>query len=339
MQRMFVRVPHVRYAAVVVLGVAALLALILSVALADSAKPAAEPTATTRGAHAAPSKRPAVATTGAKRDVVPAAPGAGAIFGRLLANGTPVANESVSLREYDTSSDVAVDTVTSGNDGVYTFVNPPTPPTGKTYYVRYGVNSTKPEYVNVWYGPDIVGYTAGNTVSGGDLDIANVPLVSPPSGSTVGIPATFTWQPRTAPTDWYRWALVDATTFEGWIFPTVQNGGSYTLSSTNGLTGFQFGADYLWYVEITDTTATNSYGYSFDAWDVFFTEGGTPAASETPTATATTAAATATVTPTATGTGPTATVTPTATAGTSYPVYLPHIAREVAPRVVTPAAP
>ena len=137
---------------------------------------------------------------------------------------------------------------------------------------------------------------------------------------------------------------MDATTFEDWIIPTVQNGGSYTLSSTNGLTGFQFGADYLWYVEITDTTATNSYGYSFDAWDVFFTEGGTPAASETPTATATvtptatatTAAATATVTPTATG--PTPTVTPTATAGTSYPVYLPHIAREVAPRVVTPSA-
>ncbi|MFN8497573.1 MAG: hypothetical protein U0641_06930 [Anaerolineae bacterium] len=326
MQRLFVRVPHLRYAAVVALGLAALVALVLSVALADPARPDTAPTAATRGVKDAPAKRPGAGTTSARPVAAPAVPGDGSIFGRLLANGTPVANEDVALHQYDGSSDDVVATTTTGNDGIYTFANPPTPPSGKTYYVRYGVNSTKPEYVNVWYGPDIVGYTAGNTVSGGDLDIANVPLVSPPTGSTVSIPATFTWQPRPAATDWYRWALVDATTFAGWIFPTVQNNGSYTLTSTTGLDGFQFGTDYLWYVQIEDNTANNSYGYSFDAWDVFFADVGTPAATSTPTATATSV-------------GPTVTPTATATDGTpSYPIYLPLISREVAPRVVTPSA-
>ncbi|MFN8474761.1 MAG: hypothetical protein U0822_21400 [Anaerolineae bacterium] len=344
MQFSSLRAPHARYAAAVVLGVAALLALVLSVALADPAKPGAA-SATTHVPGKVVAKRSGLAPAKARPAAVPAAPGAGAITGHLFANGTPVAGESVALHQYSGASDDEVATTTTDSQGVYTFDNPATPPSGMTYYVLYGPNTDNPSYVGIWYGPDIPNYTAGTTVSGGDIDIANVPLVSPPDGATASLPTTFTWQPRSVATDQYYMDLANPDPpYDGCRYRTSSNS-SYTLASLDPVgtcTGFQYDLGYQWFVELEDSTDNTSYGFSYETWNVTFTQTGTPQPSATPSATATVAVptATATVTPTATNGVPSVTVTPTATGGTpSYPIYLPLISRAVAPPVVTPSAP
>ncbi len=296
-----------------------LTALALPMALAHPALDGPDVGAAAPANRLAATKHPGAVDLGQMPLAAQDHPNAGAITGRLVANGTGVASASVVLRSYNSSSETTVSTTTTDGNGNYSFANPPTPASGSTYYVRYGPNQDTPAYVFIWFGPDIPSYTAGQVLDAGTINIATVPLVSPSPGATVSIPATFTWTKRTT-TDWYRLGLFAADTGSGWLMPTVQYNDSYTLQSVAPLTGFQFNKDYIWTVRVYDSTDTSSYGEAFEDRHVTFTQAAQSTATATQTsvpATATPTRTTAPSTATATQTtvaAQTATLTPTANA-------------------------
>ena len=218
-------------------------------------------------------KRPAMGSPGVSQAPPAVAPAqerqapeqtGGVISERVLANGTPVAGAQLVLRSYvrgQTESSVLTTTTTI--TGYYAFANPPSTPTGFTYYVRYGPQYDNLDYVSVWYGPDLPPYVAGTRASGGDLNIASVPAISPADNTTVTLPVTFRWTRRATTTDSYSFFL------GGWsetnYTDTVESGplgyvGEYTVTSFPRL---QFGEPYGWVLEIRDTGANNSYGYTW----------------------------------------------------------------------------
>ncbi|MFN8475247.1 MAG: carboxypeptidase-like regulatory domain-containing protein [Anaerolineae bacterium] len=233
-------------------------------------------------------------------------PAAGAITGRLVANGVPVPNASVVLRLWNGSSESTVSNATTDGSGTYTFTNPGALASGSTYYVKYGPNQDNPAYVFIWFGPDITSYSSGQTLNGGDLNIAAVPLLLPPDYATETVPTKFTWTMRSTATDWYRLGLFAADTGSGWLVPTVYHNDSYTLQSVAPLTGFQFGKLYIWTLRIYDGTDTSSFGETFDEHHITFTQA--------PVSTSTLTAIPATTTRTPTAIPATATLTPTPSA-------------------------
>ena len=245
----------------------------LSLAPAPTAEADGPPHGPARAPYQALNKRPAPASPGVAQPSVAAAPAperqapdqaGGLISGRVLANGTPVAGAQVVLRSYvHAQTESSVMTTTTTITGYYAFANPPSTPAGFTYYVRYGPQYDNPAYVGIWYGPDLPPYTAGTRTSGGDLNVANVPAVSPADNTTVTLPVTFRWTRRTTTTDSYSFML------GGWAesnyTDTVESGplgyvGEYTVASIPHL---QFGDPYGWGLIIRDTGANNSYGYSW----------------------------------------------------------------------------
>ncbi len=242
----------------------------------------------------------------------------GQISGQIVNNGAPVAGTTVTLRRYNADNDdVAVITATTTITGYFAFANPPTPPTGYTYYVEFGPQ-TNPAYVRFWDSQDISGYTAGQRASVGALNVANVSLVSPPDNATVSFPVTFRWTRRASTTDTYRLALVQPN---GSTLATGTLG--YVDSVTiNQQSALQPGTPYQWGVVVVDSTGTSGFGLSQLRTITF-----SAAATTTPTGAAGTPVGTTTATTTVTpptGTAGTpvgtvtaaATTTPTGTAGT-----------------------
>ncbi|MFN8498780.1 MAG: hypothetical protein U0641_13090 [Anaerolineae bacterium] len=258
-------------------------------------------------------------------------PDAGAITGRIVANGVGVANTSVALRLWNGTSESTVSTATTDSSGTYTFINPGTLASGSTYYVLYGPNQNNPAYVFIWFGPDITSYSSGQTLSVADINVAAITLGAPPDNTTVSLPTTFTWTKRPTTTDWYRLGLFAADTGRGWLMPTVYYNDIYTLQSSSPLTGFQYGKLYVWTVLAYDSADTTSYGEDFDEHHITFTQAA--AATNTPTRTATPAGVPATATTTMTpvpnvtatvSRTPTPTVSPNATsAATITPTPTP----------------
>ncbi len=228
---------------------------------------------------------------------------AGRIDGQLLADGAPAPGQAVTLQRYNSTTNEVVLTTTTTITGYYQFVNPPVLAQGDKYDVFFGPNLSHPEYVFAWFGPDIVSYVAGQTASGGVLNIADAPLLSPADGATLIFPATLTWRRRTTTTDSYHVVLYDPTARTVlWRSDALGYQDSLTLRSIADVPNLELGKTYLWWLEITDSTTNgNSSGLSYGDWRVSFTQ---PAAL-TPTPTRT-----ATMTPTAT---PTPTLTPTTT--------------------------
>lgn len=257
------------------LGLALLALAYLSLTLVSA--PAAQADGPPRGslptAYQALNKRAAMPAPGVAQPSVAAAPArerqapeqtGGLISGRVTANGTPVAGAQVVLRSYlRNQSESSVLTTTTTITGYYAFANPPSTPAGFTYYVLYGPQFDNPAYVSLWYGPDLPPYTAGIRVSGGDLNVANVPAISPSDNTTVTLPVTFRWTRRPTTTDSYSFLL------GGWseanYTDTVESGalgyvGEYTLSTFPQV---MYGEPYGWLLQIRDTGANNSYGYSW----------------------------------------------------------------------------
>jgi len=281
---------------------------------------------------------------GSKRDFLPAAPGRipavppqlptddptpwpadasspglaqAGIHGRVTVNMSPTANITVVLRMYDNVSEDETSVLTTTTDvaGEYLFTSVPTLPSGKTYYVRYGPNSTNPDYVAWWFGPDIPNYTAGQSVAGGDFDIANIVLQSPPPGATRSFPVTFTWARRSVPADSYRFFMANATFTQAWATDLLGYVNQVTILSLPS--GAAYGQPYWWFMAAY--MASDSFGYSYYVRQITFSSStATPTSvfSPTPTASATspgTSTPTSTPTPTPTST-PTSTPTPTPTA-------------------------
>ena len=210
---------------------------------------------------------PPVAGSHSARGAAPAAP---AVYGQIVAGDQPAAAQTVVLRRYlDAQQDVAVLTATTTITGYYVFPNPPTPPAGWTYYVRYGPNTTQPAYVAAWYGPDVAGYQAGETRSGGLLNIANVELVEPPDNAYVGFPATFRWRARGVESDDYTWLLRDEEHGGGWATARLGAVEAVTFDTPDDFEGLTLGRTYRWQVRVDDTAEPGSYGYSFARPRVF----------------------------------------------------------------------
>jgi hypothetical protein len=191
------------------------------------------------------------------------------IGGRVKYNGAAAAGIPLNLRRCDSSSCTTAASTTTGSDGGYLFENVATLGSGLLYYVRYGPNSTDSHYVSWWYGPDITSYTAGAYVPGGDFDIANVTLVSPPDGATVRLPVTFSWQQRGLAGDTYRYVLFDPDSDAWWRTSDLGSTGSFTLTGLPS--GATYGKTYGWYVQVFN--GPDSFGVSYYYQEVILAAG------------------------------------------------------------------
>ena len=132
-----------------------------------------------------------------------------------------------------------------------------------------------PLYVTRWQTASITAYTSGSTVPGGDFDIANVILLSPPPDAATALPVTFTWQPRGIPGDTYRLAFFDMATDDYWYTADLGNVGSYT--ATGLWQGAVYGKEYGWVVWVFN--GPDSFGESYYIRAITFLAGaaGSPA--------------------------------------------------------------
>lgn len=193
------------------------------------------------------------------------------IHGRVRYNGAASEGIELRLRYFNGSSWSTAATTTTDCAGRYVFTGAASLGAGQKYYVRYGPNSTVPNYVSNWYGPDLMSYTAGTRLYGGDFDLANVNLIAPTSGAGVTLPATFNWQRRGIATDTYRWYLFDPGSSDAWITNDLGYAGSFTLTGLPG--GAQTGKEYGWYVRVY--RGSYSFGKSFYYRRITFLSSGT----------------------------------------------------------------
>lgn len=202
-----------------------------------------------------------------------ATPAPAGIYGRVTYNGSPVAGLPLDLRHWDGSAYTTDRTTTTDIDGRYVFLDAATLPENHSYYVRYINNSGNTNFVSGWYNPDINSYTAGQSVAGGDFDVANILLAAPPNGFSSSLPITFQWVKRLVPGDTYRWAMFDLTTFDAWYTGDLGPVNSYVLSSLPG--GANMWREYGWYVMAYQ--GPDSYGDAY-FYRRFTPTGGNPPA-------------------------------------------------------------
>jgi hypothetical protein len=127
--------------------------------------------------------------------------------------------------------------------------------------VRYGTNTSNPNYVSDWWLPDIVSYAAGQSVAGGDFDLANIPLVSPADDYSSRLPITFQWTKRGVGGDTYRFLFFAPNTANAWSSVDLGSASSFTMTSLPS--GASTGTLYGWYVRAHQ--GEESYGDSFEA--------------------------------------------------------------------------
>lgn len=187
------------------------------------------------------------------------------ISGRVTANGLPAAHLPLSLQMYDEHSETTVQSTITTSNGDYLFANAPGLPAGRQYYVRFGPNSSDPSRVAAWYGPDITSYNSGQSVSGGDFDIADIPLQAPPHNANTHLPTSFSWVRRSVPTDSYRLYLMEPDFSAGWM--------TELLGFVSGIILPELPIDasynhpYTWFVAAYQ--APDSFGFSF--WSRYLT--------------------------------------------------------------------
>ncbi len=189
------------------------------------------------------------------------------IYGQVTYQGDPISDIGVDLYRcfnmgnYWACPSTYAQYTTTLMDGSYQFPAAFSIGVGQKYHVSWynGYhNSVNPNYLHVWWGPDIVTYTAGQIVPGGNFDIANTFLLSPTDAVTVGLPIVFSWTQRTAtPSDNYRVALLRITDGAYWESPSLGYVGSFTLTSLPS--GFTTGATYQWMLKVDNA---DGYGFS-----------------------------------------------------------------------------
>jgi hypothetical protein len=191
------------------------------------------------------------------------------ITGRATRNGAPASGLNLELRRCDASSCTTAATSATRGDGRYTFAGAPSLGAGESYYVQYLNTSDSPNpgpgNLYSWFGNEIAAYNAGAAAAGGDFDIADVALASPPDEAVVALPATFCWTPRGVPGDNYRFTLYDMFTSETVTSGYLGSAACYTLQALSA--GWPADEIYMWWVEVaqgSDPAATPyNYGYSY----------------------------------------------------------------------------
>ncbi len=189
----------------------------------------------------------------------------GDIYGRITVNNQAPPEVLVALQAYAPSggNEDLVALTTTDAQGYYHFRGVASLPAGKLYHVVYGPNLFDNRFVRMWYGPDISSYQAGQTLPGGDFDIANVVLTSPPTNASRTLPVTFTWQKRAYAQDTYTFVLTDGTRI--W-FVDLGNVGQYTMHSLPSGAAYQ--QTYYWYPMIKN--GEDSYGIPYEARAITF---------------------------------------------------------------------
>ncbi len=193
------------------------------------------------------------------------------IFGKVSEQGVAVPDVLLTLLFYDGSEWLTVANTTTNDEGNYLFpgTNPLNP--GEIYQVSFGPNTTNTSRVRGWLGPQLLTYTSGENMNGGDFDIANVNLLKPISGATVSLPITFEWQPRNLAGDSYRLYIFDPATEDWWWTEDLGYVGKVTIN--NFPPEISFNKAYGWRVYVF--AEPDSYGYSFFYNDVTFSPSST----------------------------------------------------------------
>lgn len=223
------------------------------------------PTATATNTRPAPTPSP----TGA---------GLGSIHGSVQDGGLPASGVTLELRHYDAGSGfwTTVDLAVSAADGSFSFSDPPSLAPGDLYYVLYRNTLFDIGRLWLWQTPYQDSFTAGQMLNIGVFDIADVVLTNPAPIATLNLPATFSWQVRTAtPNDSYAFDLYDdldpPTEF---ITDPLGYASSYTLQGLPA--GFTTGIEYGWDVYIFNENFdpaspwTNGWGWSLEYRRVTF---------------------------------------------------------------------
>ena len=169
----------------------------------------------------------------------------GDIYGQVTYNGESAPDGiELELRFYDGSSwSTAATTTIVG--GAYHFRNMPSLGPGQKYYVRYRNIAGTIGYLWGWYCNNITSYSAGSNVSGGDFDIADVPLGSPDSTNPQPPPLIFNWTIRsTIPFDTYEFHMWDPDGDAEYFSGNLGHVNSYTLEDLPD--GFSAGEQYSW---------------------------------------------------------------------------------------------
>jgi hypothetical protein len=147
----------------------------------------------------------------------------GGIFGRVLQNGAAVGAVPLQLRFFNGSSWSTIASTTTAADGTYAFTSAPTLGAGQKYYVRYQNVTQTAGRLFLWSTRSLTAYTAGTAVDMSSFDIADVALVSPSAGASVGLPVQFQWTRRTATTnDGYIVEIYDPSDYQPrWLSPLL----------------------------------------------------------------------------------------------------------------------
>jgi hypothetical protein len=174
-------------------------------------------------------------------------------------NGSAAEQILLTLWFYNGTAWAPMSETNTAVDGSYLFGSVSSLNSGQAYGVMYSNSAGDPRYLSVWYGPIIQGYTVGSRRSGGDFDIANVTLLSPPHDSSRLLPVTFTWQTRGLAGDSYRWVLFDLETNQLWETGSLGDTGMYILTALPS--GTNYDRKYGWFVRVY--SGENGFGESF----------------------------------------------------------------------------
>jgi len=194
------------------------------------------------------------------------------IYGRITCAGEPLPGITLTLWHFDVISRgyVLFRYTETQNDGSYRFSGLPSLPQdpGAMYYVTYENgdhgNADNPAYLGYWLAPAITSYEAGQNVSGGDFDLANVGKLTPAGGATVPFPVTFTWEPRpTSPEDSYTFEVYwQGEYYRHPWFTEFDLGyvGAYTLDTLPY--DFAYQQEYEWNLRIRWPDGSYGSGYA-----------------------------------------------------------------------------
>ena len=184
--------------------------------------------------------------------LTPTAPASSGIYGRVTYHGMPAPHLFLTLSHWDGANWTTRDVTVTETDGRYTFADAATLGAGEIYSVDYentpGQPNPGPSYLWSWSGNRIAAYIAGQSVAGGDFDVADIPLVSPADGASVTLPSTFCWASRGIAGDNYR--LVLWYPDEDDTVATAYLGDTSCVVLTELPSGWPSGASYRWWVRV-----------------------------------------------------------------------------------------
>jgi hypothetical protein len=174
----------------------------------------------------------------------------------------------VELRFYDGGAYSTAATATTDADGIYEFTGVPSLAAGQNYYVRYRNYTNTPGRLWVWGANPLTAYATGSSAAGGDFDIADIALVSPPDGVSLALPRFFSWTPRPAtPTDSYEFDIYDPSDNDPYAY-TDKLGYVDGFNMTGLPQGFEGGVEYVW--EVWVYSPDGGYGISYESRRVTF---------------------------------------------------------------------